>query len=190
METIAKRIVNYLDADKTIWSDVDRMRMSLGLQIIIHNIVMVGTILLISEITGIFFEAVILLTAYGELKMSAGGVHFKKSLACLIGTEIFVLVGVQISKHLKMELAHIILIYLVCLIILIMIGPQGTENNPISEENYEKLRNRTVFLVSIYLTVTIIMAKLIGYIPYLLFVAVVFETISILPSYIKNRNVY
>lgn len=55
METIANRIVKYLDTDKTIWSDVDRMRMSLGLQIIIHNIVMVGTILLVSGIMGIFF---------------------------------------------------------------------------------------------------------------------------------------
>ena len=78
METIANRIVKYLDTDKTIWSDVDRMRMSLGLQIIIHNIVMVGTILLVSGIMGIFFEAVIILAAYGGLKMSAGGVHFKK----------------------------------------------------------------------------------------------------------------
>ena len=182
METIANRIVKYLDTDKTIWSDVDRMRMSLGLQIIIHNIVIV------SGIMGIFFEAVIILAAYGGLKMSAGGVHFKKSLSCLIGTGIFVVVGVQISKQLNIELIHTILVYLICLFILLVIGPQGTENNPISEENYEKLRNRTGFLVLIYLTVTIIMSKTIGHIPYLLFVAVVFETISLFPSYIKNRN--
>ena len=188
METIANRIVKYLDTDKTIWSDVDRMRMSLGLQIIIHNIVMVGTILLVSGIMGIFFEAVIILAAYGGLKMSAGGVHFKKSLSCLIETGIFEVVGVQISKQLNIELIHTILVYLICLFILLVIGPQGTENNPISEENYEKLRNRTGFLVLIYLTVTIIMSKTIGHIPYLLFVAVVFETISLFPSYIKNRN--
>ena len=120
--------------------------------------------------------------------MSAWGVHFKKSLSCLIGTGIFVVVGVQISKQLNIELIHTILVYLICLFILLVIGPQGTENNPISEENYEKLRNRTGFLVLIYLTVTIIMSKTIGHIPYLLFVAVVFETISLFPSYIKNRN--
>ena len=50
MEIIANRIVDYLDTDKTIWNDVDRMRMSLGLQVIIHNIVMIGTILLVSKI--------------------------------------------------------------------------------------------------------------------------------------------
>src|SRR5699024_12686661 len=53
------------------------------------------------------------------------------------------------------------------------------ENNPISEDNYEKLRKRTVLLVLAYLTITVVMAKCIGNIPYLLFVAVVFETISL-----------
>lgn len=189
METIANRIVDYLDTDKTIWNDVDRMRMSLGLQVIIHNIVMIGTILFVSKIVGIFWEAVVLLTAYGALKMTAGGVHFKKSLACLVGTGIFVVAGVLVSRQLNMELFHMILIYLVCLIILAKIGPQGTENNPISEENYEKLRKKTVLLVLAYLTITVVMAKCIGNIPYLLFVAVVFETFSLLPSYIKNRSI-
>lgn len=108
METIANRIVNYLDNDKTIWSDTDRMRMSLGLQVIIHNIVMIGTILLVSKIAGIFLEAIVLLTAYGALKMTAGGIHFKKSLACLVGTGIFVVAGVLVSRQLNMELFHIL----------------------------------------------------------------------------------
>ena len=189
METIANRIVNYLDNNKTIWNDTDRMRMSLGLQVIIHNIVMIGAILFVSKIAGIFLEAIVLLTAYGTLKITAGGIHFKKSLACLIGTGVFVVAGTLISRQLDIELLHILFIYLACLIILFKIGPQGTENNPISEENYEKLRKRTVFLVLAYLAATVVLAKCMGNIPYLLFVAVVFETFSILPSYIKNRSV-
>ena len=47
------------------------------------------------------------------------------------GTGIFVVVGVQISKQLNIELIHTILVYLICLFILLVIGPQGTENNPI-----------------------------------------------------------
>lgn len=54
METIANRIVDYLDTDKTTWNEVDRMRMSLGLQVIIHNIVMIGTILLVSKLQEFF----------------------------------------------------------------------------------------------------------------------------------------
>lgn len=188
METIANRIANYLDTDKTIWSDIDRMRMILGIQVLLHNIVMIGTILLVAKITGMFLEAVILLTAYGVLKMTAGGVHFKKSSACLLGTGIFVEVGVMISRQLNLNLICIILVYAVCLIVLTIIGPQGTENNPILEENYEKLRKKTVCIVTAYLIVTILMAICFKYVPYLLFIAVVFETLSLLPSYIKNRS--
>lgn len=107
MEAIANRIISYLDNDETIWNDMERMRMNLGLQIIIHNIVMIGTILLVSKITGIFLDAIVLLTAYGALKMTAGGIHFKKSLTCLIGTGIFVVSGVLISKQLNIEIFHI-----------------------------------------------------------------------------------
>ena len=189
MEIIANRIVKYLDEDKTIWNDIDRMRMVLGLEVLIHNVVMIGTILIMSWLTGILWKAGILLTAYGALKMSAGGVHFKKSSACLIGTGIFVWSGVWLSNQLTIDLPYIIGIYLVCLIVLVFIGQQGTGNNPISEENYDTLKRRTVILVFTYLGLTVIMAKYIGTIPYLLFIAVVFETISLLPSYLKNRSI-
>lgn len=189
METIANRIVEYLDDDKTVWNDIDRMRMVLGVEVLIHNILMIGTILIMSWFLKIFFEALVLLTAYGALKMSAGGVHFKKSSACLIGTGIFVWAGVWIAKRMTIDLPYIIGIYIVCLIVLALMGPQGTENNPVSEDNYDILRRRTVFLVGIYLALTIIMEQCIGVIPYLLFIAVTFETLSLLPSYLKNRSI-
>src|SRR5699024_11659171 len=120
---------------------------------------MIGTILLVSKIVGIFLEAIVLLTAYGALKMTAGGVHFKKSLACLVGTGIFVVAGVLVSRQLTMELFHIILIYLGCLIILAKIGPQGPENNPISADNYENVRERTAVVVFAYLAGTVDVAR-------------------------------
>lgn len=176
METVANRIIEYLDTDKKIWNDVERMRMALGLQVLIHNIVMIGTILLTAVVLGIFSEAVVLLTAYGILKMSAGGIHFKSSLACLVGTGIFVIFGTKISDSINIELRYVVIIYLICIFILTLIGPQGTENNPITVENYVKLRKRTIIFVSIYLLITIFMAFGMKNIPYLLLIAVVFET--------------
>ena len=188
METVANRIVEYLDKNKTIWNDADRMRMVLGFEVIFHNIMMIGPILVAAKFIGIFLEAVILLTAYGTLKMSAGGIHFKKSSVCLIGTGIFVGLGVICSRYINLDLVSVVLIYFICLIVLIIVGPQGTKNNPISEENLGKMRKRTIYFVLLYLTLTVVMANCIGVIPYLLFIAVVFETLSILPTYIKNRS--
>ncbi len=188
MKIIVNIIVKYLDKDKIIWNDIDRLRMALGLEILIYNIIMIWTILLMAWITKIFLKSIILLSTYGALKMSAGGVHFKKSYACLFGTGIFVWTGVWISDQLNIKLSFTTLIYLVCLIVLIMIGPQGTKNNPISKEHYDKLRKRTVFLVLLYLFATFFWKNSMGEIPYLLFIAVVFETLSLIPSYLKNRR--
>ena len=35
-------------------------------------------------------ESIILLTAYGILKITAGGIHLKKNSACLLGTGCFI----------------------------------------------------------------------------------------------------
>lgn len=188
METVAKRIVEYLDKDKNIWNNVDRMHMVLGVEVLLHNITMIGTILVVAQLFRVFLDAVILLSAYGALKMSAGGIHFKKSCFCLIGTGIFVGVGVTCSRYINIGLFPVALIYMICLIVFIIVGPQGTENNPISEKNFEKMRRQTIYFVLLYLAITVVLEKCIGDIPYLLFIAVVFETLSIFPTYIKNRS--
>lgn len=64
MEVIANKIVNYLDIDELNWNDLDRMQMVLGMQILIHNIIMISAILLTAKISGILGESIILLTAY------------------------------------------------------------------------------------------------------------------------------
>lgn len=94
METITNKIIGYLDSDENIWDDVDRARMALGLQVLIHNFIMISVILIIAQMVGIPGEAVILLVAYGLLKITAGGIHFKKSATCLLGTGVFVIAGV------------------------------------------------------------------------------------------------
>ena len=100
METITNKIIGYLDSDENIWDDVDRARMALGLQVLIHNFIMISVILIIAQMVGILGEAVILLVAYGLLKITAGGIHFKKSVTCLLGTGVFVIAGVLASRQL------------------------------------------------------------------------------------------
>lgn len=190
MEKIANRIVSYLDTDQAAWNEIERMQMILGLQVLIHNIVMTGTILFLALLTGMFWEAAILLTTYGALKMTVGGVHFKTSCACLTATTAFVMTGVLVSRRLDIGFMSIAAItYAACFITLMLIGPQGTENNPISEENFEILRKKAAWIILIYLIITFFMfSENLKNVPCLLLIAVVFETLSVLPSYIKNRS--
>lgn len=189
MEATANKIVHYLDPDQAIWNEIERMQMVLGLQVLIHNIVMTGTILFTAAFIGMIREASILLMAYGALKMTVGGVHFKTSCACLIGTETFVTVGVLLSRRLDISIMGILMIYAACVIVLMAIGPQGTKNNSITEENYEKLRKKATRIIIIYLVITFIMFQQNSKcVPYLLLIAVFFETLSIVPSFILNKR--
>lgn len=188
METIVKKIVNYLDADERIWNEKERMEMMLGLEILVHNIVMIVTILLMAKVIGIFVEAMLLLTAYGILKMTAGGIHFNKSSSCLLATGAFVMGGAVISHNFSMDILISVWIYIVCIFFLAFIGPQGTPNNPISREKYKKLKIQAICIVLGYLIITVCMPIKLNYIKNLLLIAVVFETISLLPLGLKSRN--
>lgn len=163
MEKIANQIIKYLDDDRTSWDDLDRMRMNLGIQVLMHNIIMIGTIHFDSSYLRNIMGGNVPSVFIWNTKMCAGEIHFKRSSFCLIGTGIFVEGGVFISKQLNTPLSCIIIIYLICLGVLAIIGPQGTENNPISPLLYEKLKKRTIFLVLIYMLGTIIIAVQHGY---------------------------
>lgn len=120
--------------------------------------------------------------------MTVGGVHFKKSSACIAGTGIFVIAGVLLSQRHNMELNHIIFVYIVCLAIIMIVGPQGTENNPFSKESCRRMKKKAVIIVLGYMAITLFIKDSSNHIPYLLLIAAVFEAFSLLPMYVKNRS--
>lgn len=188
MEKVAEKIVNCLDKEHTMWDDVDRMRMMLGIEIFLHNILMIGSILIFSRCLNIFWEACVLLAGYGVLKIKAGGIHMKSSLGCMIATGTFILAGVFVARRLEFDMSIIAIIYVICLIILMVLGPQGTINHPILYDRQKKLKIQICFIVCGYLGCSFFTYRAIPLISYILVVALIFETISIIPLHIKNRQ--
>lgn len=187
MELVINRILKQMQLDEGKWSQMQLMKMRLGFEVLFHNIFMISFVLATAAVCGIFFDALILLFSYGLLKLTVGGIHFKKSSVCLISTSAFVIFGTRISRIMNISMYTVLLIYIICLIFIWLIGPQGTKNNPISPRHYNRLKWKAVMIVSAYLLITIYKFMTENRIPYLLLVAVTFETISILPNIIKNR---
>lgn len=185
MEFIINKLLKMLDVDK--YSEIEQMKLKLGLQVLCHNIWMTTVILGTTWYLGIFHEALILFLSYGILKMQAGGIHFQKSWQCLLVTSGFIIAGVFIAKHIELSSIHIVLLYIFCLLLLWAIGPQGTKNNPISKTNHLKLRRNSLLIVNTYLLLTLsgILSVTTSYI---LLIAVVFETLSIIPNKIQNSH--
>lgn len=183
-------IVNYFikHMKKSKWSDIEIMKMELGFHVLLHNILMISCILVLAFVLNILKESVLLMIGFGLLKLTAGGIHLKNSFLCILCTSIFIISGVTLAKYIVLPFWVVLLIYGVCMLILWIIGPQGTENNPISDRNYYRLRREMMRIMSIYLLITIYKFTTGEKAPNLLLVAIVFETITISMSTMIKRK--
>lgn len=187
---IVSKIMKHMDMKKCEWSDLEILKMQLGFQVLLHNILMIGCILALAKFLGIFKDSAMLLVSYGLLKMNAGGIHFEKSFMCLLSTSVFIISGAAIARHIEIPFYVILLGYGICMTLLWILGPQGTANNPISISNYKRMKRNTMLIVSMYFLITVYKFVSEYKIPYILLVATVFETFSLLPGKIKSRNCF
>ncbi|MCM1499558.1 MAG: accessory gene regulator B family protein [Clostridium sp.] len=186
MDLIVNKLLKQMEMKD--WSEVEMMKMKLGLQVLIHDFLMISFILLLAKGLGIFTDSVILFIGYALLKITAGGIHFKKSSLCLLGTSAFIIAGVFIAKHITLSFGGISCIYFVCMAVLWIVAPQGTQNNPVFQEKYDKLKRCTILISGMYYLITIY-EYLVGIkISSFLLVAIVFETLSLLPVCVFCRS--
>lgn len=180
MERIVNHMVSYMDVDGE-WSELDKMKMKLGFQVLFHNVWMTVVILGTAGFLGVLKEAAVLFLAFGLLKMNMGGLHFQTSSACLLSTGTFVIGGSFLSRYLVVPFGVVMGLYAVCIAVFALLGPQGTKNNPLSEESYVKARRNTMVLSVGYFLTTVGYYVMLKEIPYLLLIAIVFETVTLLP---------
>lgn len=92
MEFITEKLLNILACAET--TQLERMKLKLGLQVLCHNIWMTCVILILAGYLRLFPESFILFISYGILKIHVGGIHFHKSWQCLTVTTSFIIGGV------------------------------------------------------------------------------------------------
>ena len=136
MNLIVHKIMRYMESEE--WQEIDMMKMKLGFQVLIHDFLMIGFILGLAKYLGMFTDSLVFFLGFGLLKLTAGGIHFKTSLLCLLSTSTFIITGVVIANHINLSLYGILCIFLICMMILWIVAPQGTKNNPICEKDYIK----------------------------------------------------
>lgn len=185
MEFITEKILNILETADT--TRLERMKLKLGLQVLCHNIWMTSVILILAWYLGLFQESLVLFLSYGILKIHVGGVHFHKSWQCLTATTSFIIGGVLFAQHMTLQSEWINLLYILSILLLWIIGPQGTRNNPISESNYPILRRRSLYIVIFYFLLTV-SGVLEQNTICLLLIAVLFGTFSVVPNKIQNSH--
>ena len=185
MEFITEKLLNILACAET--TQLERMKLKLGLQVLCHNIWMTCVILILAGYLRLFQESFILFISYGILKIHVGGIHFHKSWQCLTVTTSFIIGGVLLAQHMTLQLKWIIFLYILSILLLWIIGPQGTRNNPITEYHYPILYCRSLCIVIFYALLTL-SGMLNQNTINLLLLAVLFGIFSIIPNKIQNRH--
>ncbi len=154
---IAKKIINILDKDNQC-SEIEQMQMFFGLQNIIYNVVITASILLLSLITDIFIETLLLFTFFGMLRIIAGGYHCNSVEKCIITTSLIMLGGGKFIQSIRISQSICITICILVNIVFFSYIPKGTHNNPYSPE-YSIKQHKRLKIVSVLLSIVSILSN-------------------------------
>jgi len=182
MEAVAKKIVMGLTKN-TDRSEIQIMKMQLGVEVFLHDFLMLSSILIVSYILGIFRNTCIMFAAFGIFRLIAGGMHVDSSLGCLISTGATIIGGVKITEVVDFDRWILIPLYVVLIILTTLWAPRGTENNPFSVEDSKKMKRYSIALVAVYAVISYFSK---GNLRGLLTMATIFEVLTLIP--IRRRK--
>lgn len=180
MEKISLYLTEKL-SDGSEFSEYEKIKLQLGIEIILHNILMIGSLLFLANLAGTFQETVIFFCVFGSIRIFAGGFHFNSGGACLAGTGIMVFMAGWISENCTMGETQKGIAVLVSLLLLITIAPQGTKQNPIVNGSFKYL---AMLLVVFWYIMERTALSCYGN---MIIVAILFQTTSLLVQKIKNQ---
>lgn len=129
-----------------------------GLQNIIYNVVITASILLLSLITDIFIETLLLFTFFGMLRIIAGGYHCNSVEKCIITTSLIMLGGGKFMQSIRISQSICITICILVNIVFFSYIPKGTHNNPYSPE-YSIKQHKRLKIVSVLLSIVSILSN-------------------------------
>lgn len=161
-------------------TDYKKLQMQLGIEVILHNILMIGTILIVSNFFGLLFETIIFFLVFGSIRVFTGGFHFKSSLACLLGTGTMVFIAHCISNNSYLNSYNDKFVLLVSLILIMIFAPQGTKKNPITNSKY---KFKAIIIVIFWYYISMI----IGSANNTIIIAIMFQMISLIVQTFINR---
>ena len=182
LEDIADKITQYF-AKFITREEIELAKMKLGIEVLLHDVCMIGLILLLALYLSILTETLIFMLVFGIFRMVSGGIHLKSSIGCLIGTGCMVIGGVKISEMLTINILQTVVLFIILIIITYWLSPQGTENNPIGQSNRISQKYCSCILVFSYMMTAICCSQIRD----LITLAALFEVVTLILQHIKTR---
>lgn len=167
-------------------SELEKAQILYGIQVLWHNIKTTVIIFAVSLLFDALYGTFWTFLSFGMFRMFAGGLHLNTSVGCLLTTGSIVIGGGILGDSLTFHPWLLIWIYCLILIGVVLFAPQGTVNNPFSEEDQKKMKKRSIVLVLIYAVISISgIEKISSWIT----IGAIAELITVIILYVQKKGV-
>lgn len=137
-----KKILNHcMEVVKNKYPEYDEDKLEIinyGLESIYLTFTKIIIIFVLAIILNIWKEVLLLLAFYNLIRVSAFGMHAKKSIHCLIISLTLFIGGVYLCRYLVIPLILKVVLSIICIILIAKYAPADTEKRPIINKKLRK----------------------------------------------------
>lgn len=135
--------------------DIDKIKYGLeGLYLTITKLIF---IIIISIILGIWKETLLLMLIFNVIRLTAFGVHAKRSIDCLISSTLFFILFPIICIKLTIPLIVKVILFIPLTVLIGIFAPADTEKRPLINKKKRKIYKMLSIMISIiYMTIAIV----------------------------------
>ena len=135
--------------------DIDKIKYGLeGLYLTITKLIF---IIIVSIILGIWKETLLLIIIFNGIRLTAFGVHAKRSIDCLISSTLFFILFPIICIKLSIPLIVKIILFIPLTVLIGIFAPADTEKRPLINKKKRKIYKMLSIIISIiYMTIAIV----------------------------------
>lgn len=135
--------------------DIDKIKYGLeGLYLTITKLIF---IIIVSIILGIWKETLLLIFIFNGIRLTAFGIHAKRSIDCLISSTLFFILFPFLCIKLTIPLIIKIILFIPLTVLIGIFAPADTEKRPLINKKKRKIYKMLSIMISIiYMTIAIV----------------------------------
>ena len=135
--------------------DIDKIKYGLeGLYLTITKLIF---IIIVSIILGIWKETLLLILIFNGIRLTAFGVHAKRSIDCLISSTLFFILFPILCIKLSIPLIVKVILFIPLTVLIGIFAPADTEKRPLINKKKRKIYKMLSIMISIiYMTIAIV----------------------------------
>lgn len=154
---ILEKCMNLVTTYNKDLSQKDKDKIKYGLEGLYLTITKLIFIIIISIILGIFKEVVLLLLTFNGIRLTAFGVHAKRSIDCLISSSLFFILTPYICINLIIPIIIKEIMFIPLVVMIGILAPADTEKRPLINKKKRTIYKVLSIIISIiYMTLSIV----------------------------------